>query len=235
MTRVEYRYVDITHERGQNLITTRSKHLGLRYLWVADTLRQKIIEGECEPGQRLPRQHDMAKDYNVALSTLKQALDLLENEGYVVRKVGVGTWAALPQDDTPVALIVCDEQRYRGSLAMVLADRGWHCVAVESGELALDQLRARRFDVIFLDLVMPGLNGAETLRGIRAVDPEAVVVLITAYPDSDPMAEVLEIGPVTVMNKPLTLDQVSMVLGNIVVHTPAALARAGRIGGQQEP
>ena len=72
------------------------EHLGLRYLRVADSIRRMVLEGVYQPGDRMPRQHDLAKEHNVAFGTLKQALDLLEGEGYVVRKVGQGTYACLP-------------------------------------------------------------------------------------------------------------------------------------------
>lgn len=49
----------------------------LRYVNVAKTIRQKILDGEYAPGEQLPRQHDLAKEHNVAFNTLKQALDLL--------------------------------------------------------------------------------------------------------------------------------------------------------------
>jgi DNA-binding GntR family transcriptional regulator len=78
----------------------------LRYIVVADAIRQKILDGVYSPGERLPHQHDLAKEHNVAFNTLKQALDVLTREGYIVRKVGDGTFAALPEDLSPTALVV---------------------------------------------------------------------------------------------------------------------------------
>jgi len=67
-----------------------------RYELVANALRYQIQEGVYRPGDRLPQQHELARMHNVSFNTLKSALDILEKEGYVVRKVGVGTYASLP-------------------------------------------------------------------------------------------------------------------------------------------
>lgn len=74
------------------------ENLGLRYVIVANRLRHSIQTGVYSPGERLPQQHDLAREQNVAFNTLKAALDILEREGYVVRKVGVGTYASLPEE-----------------------------------------------------------------------------------------------------------------------------------------
>ena len=191
------------------------EHLGLRYLRVADSIRRKILEGEYQPGDRLPRQHDLAKEHNVAFGTLKQALDLLEGEGYVDRKVGQGTYARLPEKVAPSALVVDDEQGVREFIVRFLARCDWRGASVDSGEGALEKLNNEHFDLIILDLVMPGMSGAETFRGIREVDPEVPVVIITAYPDSVLMAQALQVGPFAVMKKPLTLNELRQVLGSL--------------------
>ncbi len=204
------------------MVLSSNETPGLRYVRVADSLRRRILDGECRPGERLPRQHDMAKEYNVAFTTLKHALDVLEREGYVVRKVGQGTYAALPEKRDPLALIVDDEESVRLFFMKVLADSGWRGTPVKSGEMALKVLDGQRFDAIFLDLIMPGLNGAETFRHIRQADPEAYVVIVTGHPDSALMSEALEIGPFAVMKKPCALEDIRMVLGSLVTSLETA-------------
>ena len=156
------------------------EHLGLRYLRVADSIRRMVLEVVYQPGDRMPRQHDLAKEHNVAFGTLKQALDLIERDGYVVRNVGTGTYASLPEKITPSALVVDDEQSFCEIALKFLTRCDWRGTAVDSGEGALEKLKNEHFDLIMLDLVMPGMNGAETFRGIRKVDPEGPVVIITA-------------------------------------------------------
>ena len=64
-------------------------------------------------------------------------------------------------------LIVDDEAGIRQSLKGVLEDEGYKVTAVESGETCLETLRRRSFDVILLDIWLPGIDGLETLEKIR--------------------------------------------------------------------
>ena len=201
----------------------RREYVEFRYLAVAETLKSQVLEGVYQPGEQLPRQHDLAAEHNVAFATLKKALDILENDGYVVRRVGRGTYAALPEVQTPIALVVDDEQAVRDSFAEALGVSGWNCVTAQSGIEALQRLREERFELIFLDLVMPGMNGAATFREIRNMEPEATVVIITGYPDSDLMVEALETGPFAVMKKPTSLEDIRWVLNRSGVRSTAGV------------
>jgi CheY-like chemotaxis protein len=192
------------------------------YMRLANSLKGKIVEGTYTSGERLPRQHDLAKEQGVAFNTLRKALALLEDEGFVVRKVGQGTYAGLPKNYLLTALVVDDDESMRRLLSVALADNSWHCTTAESGEVAMERYKEQRFDLVFLDLVMPGLNGAETLREIRSLNPEAAVVIITGYPDSAIMAEALQVGPFAVMRKPFTLDEFSMVLEHVTNRSQTA-------------
>ena len=116
----------------------RNEFLDLRYLEVAEALRQKIIGGVYNSGQRLPRQHDLARELGVAFGTLKKALDILGNEGYLIRKAGRGTYATFPERNTPVALVVDDDEGIRYIFAKSLPECGWECVTAESGSKALE-------------------------------------------------------------------------------------------------
>ncbi len=204
------------------MTSCHDENLSIRYLRVADSLRTKILEGGYQPGECLPRQHDLAKEHNVSFITLKYALDILEREGYVVRKVGQGTYASLPEEDQPVALVIDDDKVIRDLLSRALTSNGWKAVAAESGLAALERLEEQRFELIFLDLGMPGLNGADTFREMRKVDPEANVVIVTAYPNSSLMYEALQVGPFGMMKKPFTLDELHTVLGYVADSSVAA-------------
>ncbi|MCH7736292.1 MAG: response regulator [Chloroflexi bacterium] len=184
----------------------------LRYIAVADAIRQEILDGVYLPGDRLPRQHDLAKEHNVAFNTLKQALDLLSGEGYIVRKVAQGTYAALPEPQVPTAMVVDDDAHVRTILTRALRNHRWEATAVDSGEAALAALENQSFDLIFLDLIMAGMNGAQTFQEIRRKDASAQVVIITAYPDSEMMVTAMETGPFAVMLKPFSLNQLRSFL-----------------------
>ena len=194
------------------MVTSRYAESGLRYVRVANDLRTKVLEGVYRPGERLPRQHDLAREHNVSFTTLKQALDLLDEEGFVVRKPGQGTYASLPADDTPVALVVDDDRDNLSFIGRALERNGWTCIAVESGQAALDEIERSEFDLIFLDLVMPGMNGPDAFRKILEVRPDARVVIVTAHPHSDLFREAMESGPFVVLIKPFGLTEIRNVV-----------------------
>ena len=185
---------------------------GLTYLRVADQLRQRILEGSYGPGDRLPKQHDLAKQMGVSLSTLTNALNVLEREFYIVRKAGRGTYVSLPQEHSPTALVVDDEENIRNLLSVYLDTQGWQCVGVASGADALEAARSQNFDLVLLDLVMPKMNGAETFRRLRELDFFTNVVIITAYPDSDLVWEALQTGPFAILSKPVVFDSLKTIL-----------------------
>ncbi|MDA1129704.1 MAG: response regulator [Chloroflexi bacterium] len=184
----------------------------LRYITVANSIRKAILDGVYAPGERLSRQHDLAKEHDVAFNTLKQALDLLSQEGYIIRKVGQGTYAALPVSQVPTALVVDDDAQIRIVLARALSAHKWNPTAVGSGEAALGELEDQTFDLIFLDLMLAGMNGAQTFQEILRKDPTAQVVIVTGFPDSKMMAAALETGPFAVMSKPYTLKALHTLL-----------------------
>jgi len=67
-----------------------------RYLQIAQSLRERIAAGAIEPGGRLGDQRSLAREFGVTLMTLRQALDLLDREGLITRRHGLGTFAASP-------------------------------------------------------------------------------------------------------------------------------------------
>ena len=151
-----------------------------RYVRVADAIRAQVLSGHYKPGQQLPAQHALAREHGVAFTTLKKALDVLTEEGYVDRRVGEGTFASLPRETRQLALVVDDEQTTRAFMSRAITRHGWRCITASSGSEALAHVAKKRFDLIFLDLAMPGMNGAEAFGGIRRLDPGANVVISTA-------------------------------------------------------
>ena len=77
-------------------------------------------------------------------------------------------------------LIVEDEKAQREMLEGFLVQQGFTVSSVDVGKRALDALRAEPFDLVFLDYKMPQMNGLETLQGLRKINPELVVVMMTA-------------------------------------------------------
>jgi len=99
-------------------------------------------------------------------------------------------------------LIVDDESGVRESLRFLL-DPHFRLQAVSSGEGALQALRHTTFDVILLDLTMPGIGGVETLARIREVDESVEVVIITGYGSYQSAVDALRLRAFDYITKPL--------------------------------
>lgn len=114
-------------------------------------------------------------------------------------------------------IMVVDDEEAIGRLFRGTLDEGeYQVVLANNGEEALTAMKMSGFDLIFLDLKMPGMNGAETFRRIREVDSRVPVVIITGYPDSDLMAGALGIGPIGVMMKPFGPQEIQQVVSSFV-------------------
>src|SRR5439155_16601116 len=70
-----------------------------RYHQIAHSLRERIAEGRPAAGQRLDNQRSLAREFGVTLMTLRQALELLERDGLITRRHGLGTFVAFPTVD----------------------------------------------------------------------------------------------------------------------------------------
>lgn len=105
------------------------------------------------------------------------------------------------------SILVVDDDRLVGQLFEdVFGDDGYEVLIAADALLALQWVREREFTMIFLDIVMPGLDGAELLSQIRRTRPGQLVILMTAYPDSDVVARALSLGPITLVQKPFSIQ-----------------------------
>ncbi len=115
-------------------------------------------------------------------------------------------------------LVVDDDARVRDLLVDIVSAQGYRPVAVDNGERALEELGRQHFDLVFLDLVLPGVSGLDILRAIKERDKRAVVVIVTGYGD-DPLAlEAMSLGPLLLIRKPFRTSDIIEVL-NIVMRT----------------
>ncbi len=110
---------------------------------------------------------------------------------------------------TPIHILVVDDEPMIGQLFKEsLNETGCQVTTTLSSLEALELVGNKHFDLIFLDLLMPELNGAELFQRIRQMDNHIPVVVITGYPDSDLMGRSMEYGPFTIMKKPFHSDDI---------------------------
>jgi len=78
-------------------------------------------------------------------------------------------------------LVVDDEETIGIGISEILKDEGFEAAYVLNGSEAVEAVKKKGYRLIFMDVVMPGMNGLETYRGIRKIRPDAKVVLFTGY------------------------------------------------------
>ncbi|MBC8458237.1 MAG: response regulator, partial [Deltaproteobacteria bacterium] len=77
--------------------------------------------------------------------------------------------------------MIDDDESIRKSFSLALEDTEYQVDTVESGEKGIEMEQNNKYDLIFLDLKMPGLNGVETLRELRKIDKDVPVYIVTAF------------------------------------------------------
>jgi two-component system response regulator PilR (NtrC family) len=114
--------------------------------------------------------------------------------------------------------IIDDEPVIHDVLAQLLTSEGYEVEISSSGEEALEKFPSQSFDVILLDLLMPGLDGIETLRRIKRIDPAAAVIIITAYGSVESAISAMKIGALDYVQKPFKHDDLLVVLEKALEH-----------------
>ena len=113
-------------------------------------------------------------------------------------------------------LVVDDEEMIRVLFREVLENSGHSVTTAETGFEGLELVKQRDFDLVFLDLKMPGMVGDELFGRIKAIKPRLPVTIITGYPDSELMARALAHGPFGVMKKPFGESEIIAAVDNFL-------------------
>lgn len=118
-------------------------------------------------------------------------------------------------------LIIDDEETLRHTLARILQRAGFHAVTASGGSESLQLLAQQQFDLVYLDLRLPDMNGMDVLRRIHDAWPDLPVVLFTGQPDLHSALEALRQGAADYLLKPLEPEK-------LLELTRAILARQAR-------
>jgi len=109
-------------------------------------------------------------------------------------------------------LVIDDEATMRDSCRQTLSRGGNRVEVAEDGLSGLAMLKRESFDLVILDLKMPGLSGMEVLKKIKEDEPEAVVIVITGYATVESAVEAMKKGAYDFIPKPFTPDSLRMVV-----------------------
>jgi DNA-binding NtrC family response regulator len=108
---------------------------------------------------------------------------------------------------TPKVLIVDDEERFRITLRKLLVARGVEAEASGSAEEALVELAEKPYDVVLLDVRMPGMDGIEALAEIKKRDPNLEVIMLTGHASVDVAVEIMRRGGYEYLLKPCPIEE----------------------------
>lgn len=109
-------------------------------------------------------------------------------------------------------LIVDDQIGMLETFTDILEDKGFCVQTAEDGFSAIEKARENMFDVIFMDIQMPGINGVQTFRELKKNNPQVTVVMMTAYALDDLIAEAVSEGAFAVLYKPFDIEKVVHII-----------------------
>ncbi|MDI6794248.1 MAG: response regulator [bacterium] len=109
-------------------------------------------------------------------------------------------------------LIVDDEEGIREILSEILVSQGYNTTLAKDGYEAIKKVKTTPIDIIFLDIMMPGMNGLETFLEVKNIRPQTVVVLMTAYATEAIIKEAIKEGVFDIIYKPFGVEEIIGVI-----------------------
>ena len=104
-------------------------------------------------------------------------------------------------------LIVDDDESMNKTMALVLKRKGYDVAISYNGPDAIEKVRSQPFDLIFMDIKMPVMDGVETFETIKKIRPDAIVMMMTAYAVEDLIQKALREGAYGIIYKPLDIEK----------------------------
>ena len=114
------------------------------------------------------------------------------------------------EESKGIILVVDDDQAVRSVVSRKMQAAGYSCLTAADGREALDKASQQTFDLILLDIKMPGPTGMEVLPQIVNEHPDTCVVMITAVSDTDTAVEAMKVGAYDYVTKPFNLDDLNL-------------------------
>ena len=117
-------------------------------------------------------------------------------------------------------LVVDDEMNLTLAMRRLLSAEGYRTETANSGEEALHKAKESHYDIVFLDVNMPGMNGLETFVKLGQAAPESAVVMITGYGKTlkAVIEEARSLGVRAVIDKPFKINQITEAIREIIPH-----------------
>jgi len=113
-------------------------------------------------------------------------------------------------------LVVDDEEIIRESLGGWLEKDGYPVASAPDGRSALERMRSERWNVVLLDLKMPGIDGLQVLEEARKLQPEAAVIMMTAYATVETAVKAMKLGATDYLVKPFDPEELTLLMQDVV-------------------
>ena len=120
------------------------------------------------------------------------------------------------EKNTGRILVIESDQEIRSLLIDFIKEEGYEADSVEKGTYAFRKLMTGSFDLIITDIRLPGFSGLDILPGLKQIQPETPVVVITAFESEDAYSEVRERGANAYLEKPIQLKELGELIHEIV-------------------
>jgi DNA-binding NtrC family response regulator len=114
--------------------------------------------------------------------------------------------------------VIDDEPIIHDVLHQLLTSEGYEVEISASGEEALQKYPGPAFDLVLLDLLMPGMSGLEVLTAVKKIQPEAVIIIITAYASVESAIEAMKIGAFDYIQKPFKHEELLLTIDRALEH-----------------
>lgn len=122
--------------------------------------------------------------------------------------------------DQLAVLVVDDNKDLLETFSLILRRQGFHVETAGDGVTAIDRYKKQAFDVTLMDIVMPEMNGIEAFRKIKEIDPEASVILMTAYSERELIQTAKTEGARKIITKPIRIEQLIDMIKEAATEEP---------------
>ena len=113
-------------------------------------------------------------------------------------------------------LIVDDDQQLRRSFEKLLSDERYTVLTASSGEEVLAIIRSARVDLAIIDVCLPGINGLQTFKAMREIDPKLTGIIMTAFSTTETAIEAMKLGAFDYITKPFDIPEILILIDQAV-------------------
>ncbi|CAG0982495.1 Transcriptional regulatory protein TcrA [Methanosarcinales archaeon] len=113
-------------------------------------------------------------------------------------------------------LVIEDDKKMRDGLVEILTDEGYNVESAENGQVGLEKIKKKEYDVILTDLIMPVMGGMEVLMEIKHIKPGTNVIIITAFGTIENAVDAIKAGASDYITKPFKIDEVQTKIRMVI-------------------